>query len=134
MDVTPTMPTITRPSGLLVPTSSAAPAPSGLIVPGGQAAAGTTRPSGLFVPSHALEVPKSQLLVVHGTTNDAIPGIAQQEHAALTSKYGRGAADAMMGTNLAVARTAHADIVHDRIIAALRAGDVAGALASLQRR
>lgn len=109
---------------LILPPSAA---PSRLILPrqpltpsGG---AIVQRPSGLYVPDSSVSVPSSgRLTVVEKVTADQIPGLARAAYSDIAKKFGAAAADPLVGEQVRIADRVHKDIVHDRLIEALRQG------------
>ncbi len=133
--ITPTLPeSTTTPSGLIVPGSSTPTAPTSTlppyITPTLPETSTTTTPSGLIVVHHELsQVSKGAQLVVVTTPleGNAAVDAAKAAHAELASKQGTVAADVLYGDQMALVQGIRNDEIRAQAVAALLAGDLAGA-------
>lgn len=117
---------VTTPSGLIIPGSVPVASPD--LMPA-SAPPVTQTSSGLWVPSQKLEVPTSGgLIIAKSADSDALRDAARGAYNDAAKQYGAGVADALHGSQVGIAETAHADIEHDRIIDALKKGNVAAAI------
>ncbi len=129
---TPTLPdATTTPSGLIVPGSSA-PAHTlpPHITPTLPESSTTTTPSGLIVVRNELsQVSKGAKLVVVTTPleGNAAVDAAKAAHAELAAKHGSAAADLVHADQMQLAQGIRNDEIRAQAVAALLAGDLAGA-------
>lgn len=128
--VTPTLPmadlppTQTTPGGLLVPVGS---------VPPGS----TTTPSGLIVVRNPLSPVTlgSKLVVATGPLEgSAALDAAKSAHAELAASNGAPAADILVGAQLELAQQVRNEELREQAIAALLAGDLAGAAKLIEQQ